>query len=91
MGRVVVSAKIENVIDLYALSKRQIEEHEVRRVEVSDAIVDTGATLVGMPKRLIDQLGIEQIRTSCSDGDRNGDVRHLWPSAAHDRRTAVLR
>ena len=60
----VVSAKIENVIDLYALSKGQIQQHEVRGVEVSDAIVDTGATLVGMPKQLIDQLGIEQIRTS---------------------------
>jgi hypothetical protein len=63
VGRVVVSAKIENVIDLYALSRGQIREDEVHRVEVADALVEKGATLLGMPKPLIEQLGIEQIGT----------------------------
>ena len=63
VGRVVVSAKIENVIDLYALNRGQIRDDEVHRVEVADALVDTGVTLLGMPKPLIEQLGIEQIGT----------------------------
>ncbi len=57
-GKVVVSARIENVVDLYAASKGQIPDDQVHRVEVSDAIVNTGATNLGMPKPLIEQLGI---------------------------------
>ena len=63
VGRVLVSVKIENVIDLYGLSRGQVRNEGVRRVEVTDALVDTGATLLGMPKPLIEQLGIEQIGT----------------------------
>jgi predicted aspartyl protease len=60
MGKVLVSAKIENIIDLYAASKGQIPDDQVRRIEVSDALVDTEASHLGMPKHLIDQLGITQ-------------------------------
>ena len=63
VGRVLVSATIENVIDLHALSQGQIRDDQVHRVEVSDALIDTGATLLGLPRPLIDQLGIQQIRT----------------------------
>jgi hypothetical protein len=45
VGRVVVSAKIENVIDLYEASRGQIADDQVRRIEVADARVDTGAAL----------------------------------------------
>jgi predicted aspartyl protease len=61
VGKVLVSAKVENVIDLFAASEGQIPDNQVRRIEVSDARVDTGATLLGMPKRHIEQLGIAQI------------------------------
>ena len=63
VARVIVSAKIENVIDLYAASRGQIPDDRVHRVEVADAFVDTGATLLGMTKQLIERLGIEQIGT----------------------------
>src|SRR5947207_2042122 len=63
VGKVVVSAKVENVVDLYAASKGQIPDDQVHRIEVADARVDTGATLLGMPKRLIDELAIPQIGT----------------------------
>ncbi len=36
---------------------------EVRRIEVGDARVDTGATYVSMPKRMIDQLGLKRLKT----------------------------
>ena len=61
VGRVVVSAKIENVIDLYAASKGQLPDDQVRRIEVSDAFVDTGASHLGMPKPMIERLGLSQI------------------------------
>lgn len=60
VGRIVVAAKIENVADLYAAKKGQIPEDQVRRIEVSDALVDTGATHLGLPKRMIEQLDILQ-------------------------------
>ena len=62
-GRVLVSATIENVIDLYAANRGQINDDQVHRVMVDDALVDTGATLLGMTKQLIEQLGLEQIGT----------------------------
>lgn len=61
VGRVIVSAKIENVIDLYAASKGQMPDDQVRRIEVADALVDTGASLLGMPRPMIERLGIPQI------------------------------
>ena len=63
VGKVLVSATVENIIDLDAASRGQLPEDQVRRLEVSDARADTGATLLGMPKPLIEQLGIPRIST----------------------------
>jgi predicted aspartyl protease len=63
VDKVIVSARIENVFDLYEASRGQRALDQVRHIHVSDARVDTGATLLAMPKRLIEQLGIAQIRT----------------------------
>jgi len=63
MGRVTVSAKVENAGDLYMAKKGLIRADEVRSVEVSDALVDTGASSLSMPKKLIEQLGLIPFRT----------------------------
>ena len=62
MGRVLVPAKIENLHDLYHVETGSLSPEQVRTVEVSDALVDTGATTLSMPKRLIDQLGLLRLR-----------------------------
>jgi predicted aspartyl protease len=62
MGRVLVTAKIENLKDLYKLSEGSITSDQVRRVEVTDALVDTGATMLSMPGCLIQQLGLTLLR-----------------------------
>jgi predicted aspartyl protease len=62
MGRVVVTAKIENLGDLYDLTKGRTTDDKVRRVEVTDALVDTAASTLSLPKRLIDRLGLEMVR-----------------------------
>jgi predicted aspartyl protease len=64
VGKVIVSAKIENVFDLERVFHGQISEGQVRALEVNDAMVDTGATSLSLPKRLIEQLGIRQLRTA---------------------------
>jgi predicted aspartyl protease len=63
MGKAVVSARIENLQDVYEAEKGVLPAGDVRTVEVSDALVDTGATLLSLPRRLIAQLGLSRRRT----------------------------
>jgi predicted aspartyl protease len=63
MGKVIVTAKIENLYDLHQEHLGLLPAEKVRRVEVTDAMVDTGSTGLLMPKRLIAQLGLEPLRT----------------------------
>ena len=63
MGKVLVTAKIENLDDLFEVTKGQRTGENVRRVEVTDALVDTGATTLILPTRFIQQLGLTRFRT----------------------------
>jgi predicted aspartyl protease len=63
MGRVTVRAKIENLSDLHHVETQRIPAEQVRCLEVDDALVDTGATLLSMPKNLIERLGLKPVRT----------------------------
>jgi predicted aspartyl protease len=63
MGKVIVTAKIENLLDLYDVQRGILPDEQVRRIEVPDALVDTGATFLSMPRRLIAQLGLQRYRT----------------------------
>jgi predicted aspartyl protease len=60
MGRVLTEATIESLKDLWAVERGLIPADQARRVIVSDALVDTGATLLSLPTRLIRQLGLEE-------------------------------
>jgi predicted aspartyl protease len=60
MGKVLVTAKIENLKDLYLASQRKVKKPRVRTVEVSDALVDSGATFLSLPSALIQQLGLNR-------------------------------
>jgi predicted aspartyl protease len=63
MGRVVVAAVIESLEDLYHVHRSEMTADRVRRLEVADASVDTGATGLSLPLRLIEQLGLLPIRS----------------------------
>ena len=63
MGKVLVPAKIENMEDVYAVKLGTLDPAAVRTAEVTDALVDTGATMLSMPRHLIEQLGLERLRT----------------------------
>src|SRR3989442_262542 len=60
MGRVVTESTIENLEDLWAVRRGSSPPDQVRRVTVTDALVDTGATLLSLPTRLIQQLGLKE-------------------------------
>lgn len=63
MGRVTTEATIENLKDLWDCERKLIPQENVRRVLIGDALVDTGATLLSLPTRLIRQLGLARTGT----------------------------
>jgi predicted aspartyl protease len=63
MGIVLVTALIENFDDVKAAQAVRIPATDIRHLEVHDARVDTGATYVAMPKRMIEHLGLKKIKT----------------------------
>lgn len=63
MGKVFVTARLENLADLYSVDQGSLPADQVRAVEVTDALVDTGAVGLMVPKRLVQELGLRQFRT----------------------------
>src|SRR5262249_19824644 len=62
VGKVIVSAKIENFFDIEKVLEGQITADQVRGLDVDDAMFATGATTLSLPKHLIEQLGLRQLR-----------------------------
>ena len=61
MGRVMTEALIENIKDVHAVELGVMAAANARKIHVIDALVDSGATLVSLPKRVIKQLGLAKI------------------------------
>lgn len=77
MGRVLTEAKIENTEDLWAAKRGIISDSQVRRLALTDALVDTDATLLSLPTRMIRQLGLEKSgskRVTSSTGGGEADL-----------------
>ena len=77
MGRVLVEATLESLKDLWALEQGLITPDQVRRIIVPDALVDTGATMLSLPTRMIRQLGLSKSWTrqvTTSKGTSDADV-----------------
>ncbi len=60
MGRVTVEVEVENLEDSWESQRGLRTPNEVRRMTISDALVDTGATTLSLPTRLIERLGLSQ-------------------------------
>ncbi len=63
MGRVQVTARLENLEDVYKNAQGALSAEQVRGVDVTDALIDTGATGLLVPRQLIAQLGLSVLRT----------------------------
>jgi clan AA aspartic protease len=63
MGKVVVTARLENLEDVYKVAHGGLPADQVRSVEMTDALIDTGATGLLVPRRLIAQLGLLPLQT----------------------------
>jgi predicted aspartyl protease len=62
MGRVVVKAEVESLEDLLRERRGEITRDQIRRLVIDDALVDTGATSLSMPRRMIEALGLLPFR-----------------------------
>ena len=63
--------ELENLKDLHLAEFGVIKPEEVRRLIIEDALIDTGATGLCLPKSLVQQLGltpIRQIRVQTANG-----------------------
>ena len=79
MGRVLVPAIIENQYDLFEVSQGRRRPEEVRRLEVPDALVDTGAKMLSLPKRFIDSLGLQFLQEKQVNYHRwISKTPHVW-------------
>ena len=56
--------ELENQYDLVAVKLGVMQPEDVRRLTVTDALVDTGATGLCLPTPLIEQLGLTPIKTT---------------------------
>src|SRR5579884_759428 len=63
VGRVLTEATIENLKDVWEVERGLMPAEQARRLVVTDALVDTGATLLTLPTRLIQQLGLSRTAT----------------------------
>lgn len=52
VGKVTVAAKIESLEDLYKIQAGDLAADGARSIEVDDALVDTGATVLSLPESL---------------------------------------
>jgi predicted aspartyl protease len=62
VGQIRTTITIENLDDLARARYGDIPESDVRRMTVSGALVDTGANLLALPARMIEQLGLRLLR-----------------------------
>ncbi|MBW4555988.1 MAG: aspartyl protease family protein [Trichormus sp. ATA11-4-KO1] len=60
MRQVIVTLTVTNRIDQVLAQRGFISPEEVRTCILSDALVDTGATLLCLPANIINQLGLVQ-------------------------------
>lgn len=63
VGRTLVTAKIENLEDALGAHAGKIPADQIRSVTIPDALADTGAQLLGLPRRYIQQLGLRHVDT----------------------------
>lgn len=63
MGKVQVTARIENWEDLFKVQRGLLKPEQVRSVEVADALVDPSATTLSIPKWMVAQLGLRPLDT----------------------------
>ena len=62
MGQVYTHVRVANAIDLALVKRGLLTGDEARELELDNVLIDTGATGLCLPRRIIDSLGLEMLR-----------------------------
>ncbi|MCZ6678895.1 MAG: retroviral-like aspartic protease family protein [Candidatus Poribacteria bacterium] len=63
MGEIKVQIELENFADRFSYLDQKIPEDEIRTHQM-EAIVDTGAVMLGLPQDVVEKLGLIILRTA---------------------------
>lgn len=77
MGKVPTTLTITNRADEVRAADGTISADEIRRVTLNEVLVDTGATVLSLPRPIIEQLGLaplKQVLTSTAAGYQHATV-----------------
>jgi predicted aspartyl protease len=83
---------IENLGDLYAVNKGLYKPEQVRRINVEEALVDTGAMVLWLPSKYIQELGLNPVtvkETMTAAGPRKATVYEAVRLTVQDRFCSV--
>jgi predicted aspartyl protease len=78
MGRVVVKARIESLIDLWKVRDGTLKAEGVRTIEVDEALVDADNAMLGLPKNMINQLGLHQFTSRRMRIAKGSAIMHIY-------------
>lgn len=62
MGEIKVKIELENAAERHWFLKKKVSENEIKKYNM-DAIVDTGAVMLALPQDVVEELGLESVRT----------------------------
>src|SRR5258708_7326327 len=62
MGRVTTEAIVERLMDLWDAQRGLRKPEDVRRIGLTEALVDTAATTLALPTRYVRELGLSKVR-----------------------------
>lgn len=63
MGRIITTLVITNRLDEGISERGLMAQNEVRSITLNNVLVDTGATTLCLPSNIIEQLGLEILKT----------------------------
>lgn len=75
VGRVTCEAKVESTADLLRVRAGEMTPDKVRTLIINDALVDTGASTLGLPTSLLRQLGLDTPTSSRRSRNTTGEYR----------------
>ncbi|QDT37363.1 retropepsin-like aspartic protease [Stratiformator vulcanicus] len=90
IGRVVVPAIFENLDDLLSVRHGTMDEQDIRRMKISEALVDTGASRISVPIEFIERLGLKrhkEVSLRTANGWRKTGMYELVKVSVFDRET----
>jgi predicted aspartyl protease len=71
--RVTCAARVENTIDSALARQGKLAEAAVRAVTIADALVDTGASTLGLPTSVLRQLGLPEPTSTRQSRNTTGE------------------